>query len=65
MPIWVGFGIRTKSDISKVIQVADAAVVGSGIVQIIGNGVKNKITNHDLVKNISEYLAELKQGLNR
>ena len=65
MPIWVGFGIRTKSDISKVIQVADAAVVGSGIVEIIGNGVKNKITNHDLVKNISEYLTELKQGLNR
>ena len=63
MPIWVGFGIRTKSDISKVIQVADAAVVGSGIVQIIGNGVKNKITNHDLVKNISEYLTELRQGL--
>jgi tryptophan synthase alpha chain len=63
MPIWVGFGIRTKSDISKVIQVADAAVVGSGIVEIIGNGVKNKITNHDLVKNISEYLTELRQGL--
>ena len=63
MPIWVGFGIRTKSDISKVIQVADAAVVGSGIVQIIGNGVKNKITSHDLVKNISEYLTELRQGL--
>ena len=42
IPIGVGFGIRSKSDVSKVVQIGDAAIVGSGIVEIIENGVKKQ-----------------------
>ena len=59
IPIGVGFGIRTKSDVSKVIKIADAAIVGSGIVDIVGKNYKN----HNLTKKIGSYLKNLKKGL--
>ena len=61
IPIGVGFGIRTKSDVSKVIKIADAAIVGSGIVDIVGKESKN----HNLTKKIGSYLKNLKKGLNK
>ena len=61
IPIGVGFGIRTKSDVSKVIKIADAAIVGSGIVDIVGKNSKN----HNLTKKIGSYLKNLKKGLNK
>jgi len=63
IPIGVGFGIRSRSDVSKVVQISDAAIVGSGIVEIIGNGVKNKISGLDLAINVGQYLKELREGL--
>tara|TARA_B100002051_G_scaffold261530_1_gene283144 strand:+ start:28 stop:837 length:810 start_codon:yes stop_codon:yes gene_type:complete len=59
IPIGVGFGIRTKSDVSKVIKVADAAIVGSGIVDIIAKLAKS----HNLTKKVGSYLKNLKKGL--
>lgn len=35
LPVAVGFGIRSRSDVEKVWQYADAAVVGSAIVQFV------------------------------
>ena len=61
IPIGVGFGIRTKSDVSKVIKIAEAAIVGSGIVDIIGKRGKN----HNLTKKIGSYLKNLKKGLKK
>ena len=63
IPIGVGFGIRSRSDVSKVVQISDAAIVGSGIVEIIGKGVKNKISGLDLAINVGQYLKELREGL--
>jgi len=40
LPVAVGFGIRTAEDVAKVTAVADAAVVGSAIVSLIGEGKK-------------------------
>ena len=65
IPIGVGFGIRSRSDVSKVVQISDAAIVGSGIVEIIGNGVKNKISGLDLAINVGQYLKELREGLSK
>ena len=65
IPIGVGFGIRSRSDVSKVVQISDAAIVGSGIVEIIGNGVKNKISGLDLAINIRHYLTQLRKGLTK
>ena len=59
IPIGVGFGIRTKSDVNKVIKISDAAIVGSGIVDIVGKNAKN----HNLTKKIGVYLKNLKKGL--
>ena len=61
IPIGVGFGIRTKSDVSKVIKIADATIVGSGIVDIVGKNSKN----HNLTKKIGSYLKNLKKGLKK
>ena len=63
IPIGVGFGIRSRSDVSKVVQISDAAIVGSGIVEIIENGVKNKISGLDLAIKVGQYLKELREGL--
>jgi tryptophan synthase alpha chain len=65
IPIGVGFGIRSKSDVSKVVQIGDAAIVGSGIVEIIENGVKKKISGLDLTINLRQYLKELREGLSK
>ena len=65
IPIGVGFGIRSRSDVSKVVQISDAAIVGSGIVEIIGNGVKKKISGLDLAINVGQYLKELRKGLSK
>jgi tryptophan synthase alpha chain len=38
LPIAVGFGIRTPEQAAEIACIADAAVVGSAIVEVIGNG---------------------------
>ena len=65
IPIGVGFGIRTKSDVSKVIKIADAAIVGSGIVDIVAKGVKKNMNSQILDKKIGSYLKNLKKGLKK
>jgi len=56
LPIAVGFGIKTPEDVLKISKVADAAVVGSAIVQKIADGsdsphmVENVL---DLVRSLS------------
>ena len=65
IPIGVGFGIKTKKDVSNVSKVADAAIVGSGIVDIIGKSIKNNNKSHKLDKKIGIYLKNLKKGLKK
>ena len=62
IPIGVGFGIKTKKDVSNVSKVADGAIVGSGIVDIIGKSIKNNNKSHKLDKNWYLF-KELKKGL--
>ncbi len=38
LPIGVGFGVRTPADVRRVSEFADAAVVGSALVDVIGDG---------------------------
>ena len=38
LPIGVGFGVRTTDDVRRIAEFADAAVVGSALVDIIGDG---------------------------
>ena len=59
IPIGVGFGIRTKSDVSKVIKIADATIVGSGIVDIVGKNSKN----HNLTKKVGFLFKKFKKRI--
>ena len=38
LPVAVGFGIRTPEDVRQVSEFADAAIVGSALVDILGDG---------------------------
>ncbi len=38
LPVGVGFGVRTSDDVRKVAEFADAALVGSALVDVIGAG---------------------------
>ena len=38
LPVGVGFGIRTGDDVRRVSEFADAAIVGSALVDVIGDG---------------------------
>ena len=55
LPIAVGFGIKTNEDVHRVLDYADAAVVGSALVNQISKGV-DKATTLSLV---DEFVAEL------
>ena len=54
VPVAVGFGISTKNDINKIIQFADAAVVGSALIN------KLKDTKNDkIIEVASNFISEL------
>jgi tryptophan synthase alpha chain len=52
LPIAVGFGIRSRSDVEKVWQYADAAVVGSAIVQFVDENQSSV----DLPERVADYV---------
>jgi tryptophan synthase alpha chain len=56
LPIAVGFGIKTADQAEEIARVADAAVVGSAIVEKIGAGD---------AKAVLGYVSELAQGVRR
>jgi len=60
-PIGVGFGISTKEHVAKVTSMADAAIVGSAIVNLMAKHQKK--TN--LVKIIGNFVANLASGKNQ
>ena len=66
LPIAVGFGIKTPEQAAEVARVADAAVVGSAIVQVIAEnmeadgGIKD---SPDLQKSVLTFVSELAQGV--
>ncbi len=58
LPIALGFGISSPEHVAKVGQWADAAVVGSGIVNTIAKAV-----NGDLIGEVERYVHWLRSGL--
>jgi len=61
LPIALGFGISSPEHVQQIGRVADAAVVGSGLVNVIaeaGNGA-------DLVEQVESYVRWLKNGGHR
>ena len=66
LPIAVGFGIKTPEQAAEIARVADAAVVGSAIVQIIAENVDDDgrtKDSPDLRKSVLKFVSELAQGV--
>jgi tryptophan synthase alpha chain len=64
LPVAVGFGIRTPEQAAAVAEVADAAVVGSAIVQLIADNVDdNGQPAADLVDTVLAFARSLADGV--
>ena len=64
LPVAVGFGIKTPAQVAEVGKVADAAVVGSALVDIIeANLDDNGNAKAGLVDKALEFVAELAKGV--
>jgi len=55
LPCAVGFGIRTPDQASAVARIADAAIVGSAIVSLIGEGVRSGESKEKIVSETLNY----------
>ena len=64
LPIAVGFGIRTPDQAAAVARIADAAVVGSAMVNKVLEGLDaNGVAGAQLVDNVLAFAAELAAGV--
>ena len=63
LPIAVGFGIRTQQQVREIIQVADAAVVGSALVDRIAHGVAEQHADEVIVNSVTDLVSDLAVGL--
>ncbi len=64
LPIGVGFGIKTPDQAAEIASVADAAVVGSALVDIVaGNLDKNGKAKAGLAGKLLGLVAELATGV--
>ena len=63
LPIAVGFGIRTRQQVGEIIQVADAAVVGSALVDRIADGIAEQHTDDVIVESVTNLVSDLAKGL--
>ena len=61
LPICVGFGIKNKNQIQSLNKFSDGCVVGSAIVNFIEEFDKSKYSENQMLKNISDFLANLKK----
>ena len=61
LPIAVGFGVSTAQQVSDVVQVADAAIVGSAIMHRIADS-RDK-DESEIVKMVGSFVSELAGGL--
>ena len=64
LPVGVGFGIKTPEDVRAITSVADAAVVGSAIVNVIAAHLNNDNEPTDTtVNNVLQFVKRLATGL--
>ena len=63
IPIGVGFGIKSYSDVKKVSKLADLVVCGSSIVEKVKEGSKKGLSNIKLAQFVGRYVKKLFQGV--
>jgi tryptophan synthase alpha chain len=66
LPLAVGFGIKTPEMVATIVRTADAAVVGSAIVERIVAGLDNDDrAQPGMVGNVLEFVNELATGVRK
>lgn len=64
LPIAIGFGIKTKSDVADMAAIADGAVVGSALVGVIEKSLDDKgAPKPGCAKAVLDLVAKLSQGV--
>lgn len=63
LPIAVGFGVKTASDVAATAKIADAVVVGSAIIERIAEGVAKKSRSDAIATKVHKFVGELAKGL--
>lgn len=59
LPIAVGFGIKTPAQAKAIAKLADAAVVGSAIVDVIAAGVKANKSGDAVASDVHKFVSDL------
>jgi tryptophan synthase alpha chain len=62
LPIAVGFGIKTPEQVRETGKIADAAVVGSALVNVIKQGLDKQLDKNQIVSNLHGLVSELAAG---
>jgi tryptophan synthase alpha chain len=62
LPIAVGFGIKTPEQVRETGKFADAAVVGSALVNVIKQGLDKNLAQDQIVSNLHALVSELAAG---
>jgi tryptophan synthase alpha chain len=66
LPVAVGFGIKTAADAAQIAQVADAAVVGSSVVNAVGEFMNpNGSTRHGCAAHVLTFCRTLADSVRR
>ena len=66
LPVAVGFGIRTPEQANAIASVADGAVVGSALVDVIGETAKNgDKPATDCVARVLTLASDLAEGVHK
>jgi len=66
LPVAVGFGIRTPEQAGAIASVADGAVIGSALVDVIGETAKNSDkSNTDCVARVLALASDLAEGVHK
>ena len=59
LPIVAGFGIKNTNDVKNICKFADGVVVGSSIINIIKDNIKDK---NKMINEINFFTRDLKKG---
>ena len=63
LPVAVGFGIRTPEQAAAIGATADAAVVGSAVVSMIGDAAAQGLSGPDLAARVNAFVATLAESV--
>ncbi len=63
LPVAVGFGIKTAQQVEEIATIADAAVVGSAVVERIASGIENQQSSAQIRQRVLTFVSDLATGI--